>query len=169
MIFWSHWWRIRFGSWPACAVHADRSGFLIPKSQVLEDLLHYFGILYPATRGITFIFPEHFGRRGAYLKAVIELEKESQKKSVQSIKLGDKAASDMSQKPVSLAMKQIRLSNSWKTRSNMRWETGLNLIFPTIPVTPFAFFWKVLCMSGKAGLWTRVRSAETASHFSPSG
>ena len=37
MILWSYWWRIRFEWW---------SGFLIPKSQVLKDLVHYFSILY---------------------------------------------------------------------------------------------------------------------------
>jgi cytoskeletal protein CcmA (bactofilin family) len=40
---------------------------------------------------------------GAYLKAAIELEKESQKKNIHAIKLGDKAAFDTSQEPASLA------------------------------------------------------------------
>lgn len=39
---------------------------------------------------------------GAYLKAVIELEKESQMKNIRPVKLGDKAASDMSQGPAVL-------------------------------------------------------------------
>ncbi len=39
---------------------------------------------------------------GAYLKAVIELEKESQMKNIRPVKLGDKAASDTSQKPANL-------------------------------------------------------------------
>jgi cytoskeletal protein CcmA (bactofilin family) len=40
---------------------------------------------------------------GAYLKAVIELEKESQKKNIHAIKLGGKTASHTSQEPASLA------------------------------------------------------------------
>jgi cytoskeletal protein CcmA (bactofilin family) len=40
---------------------------------------------------------------GAYLKAMIELEKESQKKNIHSIKLEDKSAPDTSQAPASLA------------------------------------------------------------------
>jgi len=40
---------------------------------------------------------------GAYLKAVIELEKESQKQNIRAVKLGDKAASDTSQEPAILA------------------------------------------------------------------
>ena len=40
---------------------------------------------------------------GAYLKAVIELEKESQKQNIRAVKLGDKAASDTSQAPAILA------------------------------------------------------------------
>ena len=39
---------------------------------------------------------------GAYLKAMIELEKESQKKNIHSIKLEDKSAPDASQGPTSL-------------------------------------------------------------------
>ena len=40
---------------------------------------------------------------GAYLKAMIELEKESQKKNIRPVKLGDKAASDSSQEPAMLS------------------------------------------------------------------
>ena len=40
---------------------------------------------------------------GAYLKAMIELERETQKKTIHSIKLEDKSAPDMSQAPTRLA------------------------------------------------------------------
>ena len=39
---------------------------------------------------------------GAYLKAVIELVKEPQKKNIRAVKLGDKSASDASQEPAIL-------------------------------------------------------------------
>ena len=40
---------------------------------------------------------------GAYLKAVIELEKESQKQNIRAVKVSDKAAFDTSQEPAILA------------------------------------------------------------------
>jgi len=57
-VFHEFWLSSGFGRW---------SGFLIPKSQMLNNLFYDILVIYPAARGITLICDEHLGQvRGSF-------------------------------------------------------------------------------------------------------